>query len=1319
MRSVRLGPSIAKASNISGLAAPEPTPATASSGVSLVSNEPSSPAVRLRDGAQSENVDKTLPPVPAPSTPDATDVAVGTVASVVVAPTQRTESHEMNSTPTQTEMITGMQSNDSDNIDTTIQQPASQTTLQSAQPRAEATLANNPVREDETAPPTENANSPVQPSPPNPSLQTTDRVEPMPKTAPSTPTNPSPHADEITAAAQTAKQPMPRHGDSAAPRIDEIAPAHPNTRMMKPISSVPTHRNSAPLPDEVGSHNVDDAESDHSSIWADGISPDIPRQAKSSPVYDATAPSFSTDRTSSDYGQPRKVFPNLAALAASAIRQRKPKVQVRYYAQVDMQSIAYRRHRLVKKRYDFHLRLEESDLIVTRRPRRRAAAAAMAAAAATGDTSNAPTISTIDAAKRTVMNVRTERVLVDHNKCEIIMYRKDRERPLRLVLKSEELCAQWDRALKKAKTCHIRQFYELGPTLGRGAYGEVVQATDLNSRETRAVKIVKRGTTPKSIEHLSRELKVMQSVSHPGIVQTYQIFEGKTIYMVMEYVPGGDLFDFVASRDVLTEAQGAATMRSIVGAVAYLHSANIVHRDLKPENILCRKKEWPLETKLTDFGFSTLLNPDDSSVMRTPVGTAYFMAPEIITNQGHGPPVDVWACGVILYTILTGRLPFPGRNRAEYFRSVTQKKALFPPSLWKGISKDALNLVKGMLNKDPKIRLTALGVLQHKWITDPKSKEADTGIKRNRQNLHSRRRRLYKARSAIIAVAMAQKFRATALVDLIEKMPGGVEKLKENTTRFVHKTTDGILDTGDKLGEGTRKVAENVGEGTRKFKENVGEGTRKFGEGTKKFAEKAGEGTKKFAGKAGEGVKKAGQGMEQGAKKMGEGVKKTGEGIKKSAGKAGAGVKKTREELKDGAKKTAEKTKEGVKKAGEGIKKGAEKVKMDKIKLDKLKIPLDNLKPKFGGSTTDSQTSAPRKGMFRKKARFAPTEVTDDAISSAPSNRSQPVVTLDDDGKEIEVEERDENDARRNDEETGPSEIDELEEVDLEDTRPRAVETEETKRGAAKTRERRKVKFNFAKDREKSKVTDVEEKGELEEAEKPDSTLYTRITSSPEQPTEPPKEKVVPEEPQAVDTAPSPKPRFSNDSDAVPNAGKDVDEKPEPRENEIVKEEERTPGEHGDGKDAVSKQVSHVSNVSDQQTESEKVAKQDSHLWNISEERANVEGRHRPATKEKVDDAIEKHSSQISNESASVSASRLLMRPPKLPLGALGLGWGTTNQTEAAALSGSSEEDDDAAGGIKLRRTAALLLATSDVSNPRSAEGQKRNGRDAPAIASV
>lgn len=523
---------------------------------------------------------------------------------------------------------------------------------------------------------------------------------------------------------------------------------------------------------------------------------------------------------------------------------------------------------------------------------------------------------------RHVLNVRVTPVKVDLNRCELRIFLPahgpGKDKLLRLHIRSQEESYKWKHAIDSALNSHITDYYTFGNALGSGAYGEVVQATDVRTNETRAVKIIPRGNNMKSREHLECEIECMKSISHPNIVRTYQIFDLKEkIYIVMEYVAGGDLFDFVAQHDCLTETQGSQTIRSIFQAVEYLHRHSIVHRDLKPENILCVNESWPLQVKVTDFGFASFMDPsnDSDNTMRTQVGTAYFMAPEIISNTGYGPAVDSWACGVILYTILTGRLPFPGKNTTEYFHNVLKGQPLFPSILWKGISPDAMSLVKGLLNKDPKKRLTSLGALQHRWISSPDSYGNE--IRCDRSNLHSRRRRLYKARKAIIAVAMANKFKAT------------------------------IPQMVDKVGDGTKKVAEGIGQGVKKTADGIGEGLKKTGEGVKKVGDGIGEGTKKVAGGIGTGVKKTVDGVETGAKKVGEGVKKTADGIE------------------TGFKKTGE----GFKKTGGGIKRTVEKVKIDR---DRRGTDGERSNTAGAGSQTDSTRESGRRRPHFKRRHHGP-----------------------------------------------------------------------------------------------------------------------------------------------------------------------------------------------------------------------------------------------------------------------------------------------------------------------------------------------------------
>ncbi|CAN8062729.1 unnamed protein product [Agarophyton chilense] len=592
----------------------------------------------------------------------------------------------------------------------------------------------------------------------------------------------------------------------------------------------------------------------------------------------------------SNADRPRRVA-NLAALATQRLRPREPLHTVRYIAQVDIEGWMVRRTKVGQK-INMFVVLESTTLSVFK------------------NKSGPP---------RYQVNVRRTQVDVHLPECEMHIILQGvvsgKDRLLRLHIASEQEATRWKYALDNAVNSHITDYYSFGNTLGSGAYGDVVLAYDVRTNERRAVKIIPRGKNMKNQEHLEREMQVMKSISHPNIVKTYQIFDLKEkIYIVMEYVPNGDLFDFVAQHESLRESQASQIIRSLFTAVEFLHRHSIVHRDLKPENILCVNRGWPLQIKVTDFGFASFLDPtnDEDNTMRTQVGTAYFMAPEIILNKGHGPPVDSWACGVILYTILTGRLPFAGKNTKQYFDNVTEGRILFPNVLWKDISQEAMSLVKGLLNVDPNKRLTPLGALQHKWVMV--SNAPENAIRRDRSNLHSKRRRLFKARKAIIAVAMANKFKAT--------IPQVVDRVGDSTMKVVNGIEHGVRKTADGMGEGIKKTANGV----KKVSENIGEGTKKvaeeIGEGTKKVADGIAGGTKKVAGGIGTGVKFTVDGVEIGARKVGEGMKKTGDGLgtaaKKTAEGVSVGLRKTSEGLEVGIKKTAE----GVKKTADGVSHG-------------------------------------------------------------------------------------------------------------------------------------------------------------------------------------------------------------------------------------------------------------------------------------------------------------------------------------------------------------------------------------------------------------
>jgi serine/threonine protein kinase len=251
---------------------------------------------------------------------------------------------------------------------------------------------------------------------------------------------------------------------------------------------------------------------------------------------------------------------------------------------------------------------------------------------------------------------------------------------------------------------------------------------------------------------------IMMSVSHPNVVNTYDIFDSRSVlHLVLEFMAGGELFDIVADKGHLSEQQASQVVRDIITGVGYLHASDVVHCDIKPENILCKTHHWPLQVKLCDFGLSNFVDraganaEGDDNTMSAMIGTPGYVAPEVIKRERYGPPVDMWACGVVLYVMLSGRMPFYGRNDVEILRRTAQGKYAFPDREWKSISEDAKSLVKALLQVDPAKRLTARAALQHRWLETPTNNSA-VPLENDLSGIHSSRRKFKKAIMAAVTV---------------------------------------------------------------------------------------------------------------------------------------------------------------------------------------------------------------------------------------------------------------------------------------------------------------------------------------------------------------------------------------------------------------------------------------------------------------------------------------------------------------------------------------------------------------------------------------
>ncbi|XP_028786970.1 CBL-interacting serine/threonine-protein kinase 1 isoform X2 [Neltuma alba] len=256
--------------------------------------------------------------------------------------------------------------------------------------------------------------------------------------------------------------------------------------------------------------------------------------------------------------------------------------------------------------------------------------------------------------------------------------------------------------------------YEIGTTLGSGSFGKVKLAKHIDSHKLFALKIIdKTKIIHLNIAHqIKREIATLKLLKHPNVVRLHEVLASKTnIYMVLEYVAGGELFDRIASKGRLKEAEGRKLFQQLIDGVSYCHNKGVFHRDLKLENVLVDAQG---NIKITDFGLSALpqhIRAD--GLLHTTCGSPSYVAPEVLANRGYeGATSDTWSCGIILFVILTGYLPFEDRNMAVLYQKISKGDVRIP----KWLSPGAQNLLRRILDPNPLTRITLAGVKEDEWF---------------------------------------------------------------------------------------------------------------------------------------------------------------------------------------------------------------------------------------------------------------------------------------------------------------------------------------------------------------------------------------------------------------------------------------------------------------------------------------------------------------------------------------------------------------------------------------------------------------------------
>ncbi|NXN92793.1 DAPK3 kinase, partial [Rhinopomastus cyanomelas] len=294
----------------------------------------------------------------------------------------------------------------------------------------------------------------------------------------------------------------------------------------------------------------------------------------------------------------------------------------------------------------------------------------------------------------------------------------------------------------------VEDVYEIGEELGSGQFAIVKKCREKGTGVEYAAKFIKKRQSRASRrgvsrEEIEREVAILQQILHANIIKLHDVYENKTdVVLILELVSGGELFDFLAQKESLSEEEATRFIRQILDGVSYLHSKKIAHFDLKPENIMLLDNNIPIpHIKLIDFGLAHKI--EDGVEFKNIFGTPEFVAPEIVNYEPLGLAADMWSIGVITYILLSGASPFLGETKQETLANITAVNYEFDEEFFSSTSDLAKDFIQKLLVKDTRKRLTIQEALSHPWITLKEETKVQENKKVENTQLKTKRLREY------------------------------------------------------------------------------------------------------------------------------------------------------------------------------------------------------------------------------------------------------------------------------------------------------------------------------------------------------------------------------------------------------------------------------------------------------------------------------------------------------------------------------------------------------------------------------------------------